>query len=62
MDIKKTFQEVNQELGLYETPDWGIINGTADRAKDFIQYYNTNRDLLENSTKFDFSELIINHI
>ena len=43
---KKSFEEVNSELKLLNTSDWGIINGNADRLKEFIKYYNTNQDFI----------------
>ncbi len=56
---KKTYDEVNKDLGLISTSDWGIINEDADRVKEFIEYYNKNADLLEPLKKYEFIELVI---
>lgn len=55
----KTFEEVNKELGLISTPDWGIINGDANRVKEFLTYIITQDDFSDSPTKFEFLELII---
>lgn len=57
--MKKSFKEVNKELGLISTPDWGIENGDANRVKEFLSYVATKADFLKKSTKFNFCELII---
>ena len=56
---KKTFEEVNKNLSLLPTSEWGIMNGTANRIKEFIEYYNSFKTLLEDTTKFDYQELVI---
>ncbi len=56
---KKTYDEVNKNLGLIEDADWGIINEDADRVKEFIEYYNKNADLLEPFKIYEFIELVI---
>ena len=57
--MKKTFKEVNKELGLEVTSEWGIINGDANRVKEFLDYLIENKGILDKPTKFDFCELVI---
>lgn len=60
MDIQiKKMKQVNAELNLIDTPDWGITNGTADRLKEFINYYNNNVEVLDDQTKYNYLELVI---
>lgn len=42
----------------FETQDWGIINASPYRVKEFIKYFNTNKSLPE-TIKYQLFELII---
>ncbi len=55
----KTLKEVSKELNLDFTSDWGIINQDVDRVKEFIVYFNKNKDLLDSGTQLDYIELVI---
>lgn len=54
--MKKKLEQVNSDLLLINTPDWGIVNGSASRLQEFIMYYNTHD--LEESVKSLFIDLI----
>ncbi|MFT7898755.1 hypothetical protein VBY74_02110 [Tenacibaculum ascidiaceicola] len=54
----KNFEQINNELKLDNVLDWGIINSSGSRAKEFILYYNRNQNLIEDSNKIEFIDLI----
>lgn len=58
--MRKNFKQVNKDLNLEYTSDWGIINANSIRAKEFILYYNDN--FLEDSVKFEFIDLICSSV
>ena len=50
---------ISDELGLsFEEQDWGIINGSADRVEEFINYFNTHESL-PTTVKYPFFDLIV---
>lgn len=52
-------KELSRELNLsYESQDWGIINSSADRVREFIDYY-YSADSLSDVMKYQLLELII---
>lgn len=53
-----TFEDVCQELGLQNTPDWGIINSNSERVDEFIEFI-SNHSNLSNNIEYEFIELII---
>ncbi|WP_435260678.1 hypothetical protein [Tenacibaculum sp. nBUS_03] len=55
----KTFEEINKELKLENTSDWGIINYDSNRVREFINYYNENIISIDKPTKVEFIDLII---
>ena len=48
-----TFQEVCKELELQNTPDWGIINSSAERVNEFIEFISEHSNL-SFSIKYEF--------
>ncbi|MFA0960943.1 hypothetical protein AB9P05_04000 [Roseivirga sp. BDSF3-8] len=58
IDKAITFEQVNHELGLELTPDWGIIHAGGNRTEEFIEYI-SDRDFLDKRIKYEFMELII---
>lgn len=55
----KTFEEINKELKLENTSDWGIINYDSNRVREFINYYNENIISIDKPNKVEFIDLII---
>jgi len=54
-DRTELFAQICIDLGLENTPDWGIINADAKRVVEFIQYSYRN---LPKSIQYEFVELI----
>lgn len=57
----KNFEQVNKELNLTDTPDWGIINADEDRVVEFIEFieFTLRNEALEKKVKFELLELVI---
>lgn len=54
----KTFEEINKDLKLENTVDWGVANDDADRVKEFIDYYNRNINDIDKSSRIEFIDLV----
>lgn len=54
----KTFKQINKELKLENTSDWGMINDNPNRVQEFIDYYNKNIMSIDKPSKVEFIDLI----
>jgi hypothetical protein len=58
MTVLEQIKHLAEQLNLsFETQDWGIINATAHRTEEFIDYFNANH--LSDAMKYQLLELIL---
>lgn len=53
-----TFEQVCKELGLENTPDWGIINSSGTRTDEFIEFISLHSNL-DFGIQYEFVELVL---
>lgn len=53
-------KQMSRDLDLeYHPQDWGIVNGRAERIKEFIDYFQKGEQIFHSTQKFELFELII---
>ncbi len=59
MDNIEQLKKLSDELDLsFESQDWGIVNSSADRVGEFMNYF-SNKKSLNESMRYQLFELII---